>query len=66
MNERQAGWIAVNGSGVVYHDHLYSIRHIDESKDRCTLISLPYEWLVLNVPLSEITAEEDYDWGDDQ
>lgn len=64
MSKRQAEWIALNGGGVVYHGHLYNIRHIDESKDRCTLISLPYEWQVLNVPLSKIIAEEDYDWND--
>lgn len=58
MTRRQAIWIAVSGGSVVYHNHLYNIRNINEAK--CTLISLPYEWLVLNVPLSEITAEEDY------
>lgn len=61
MNRQQAVWIAVNGGGVVYCNHLYSIRHVNEAKDTCTLISLPYEWLVLKVPLSEITAEEDYE-----
>ena len=64
MNRRQAVWISVNGGGVVYHKHLYNIRRVDEAKDKCTLISLPYEWLVLNVPLSKIIAEEDYDWND--
>ena len=62
MNRRQAVWTAVNGGGVVYHKHLYNIRHVDEAKDKCTLISLPYEWLVLNVQLSKSIAEEDYDW----
>lgn len=66
MNRRQAVWISVNGGGVVYHKYLYNIRRVDEVKDKCTLISLPYEWLVLNVPLSKIIAEEDYDWEDDQ
>lgn len=64
MNRRQAVWTAVNSGGVVYHKHLYNIRHVDEAKDKCTLISLPYEWLVLNVPLSKIIAEEDNDWND--
>ena len=64
MNRRQAVWTAVNGGGVVYHKHLYNIRHVDEVKDKCTLISLPYEYLVINVPLDEITAETEYDWND--
>ena len=64
MNRRQAVWTAVNSGDVVYHKHLYNIQHVDEVKDKCTLISLPYEWLVLNVPLSKIIAEEDYDWND--
>ena len=64
MNRRQAVWTAVNSGGVVYHKHLYNIRHVDEAKDKCTLISLPYEYLVINVPLDEITAETEYDWND--
>lgn len=63
MTSKQATWLFANGGGVVYHDHLYNIRYVDEAKDRCTLISLPYEWQVLNVPLSKITAEEYYDWN---
>ena len=65
MNRRQAGWIAINGGGVVYHDHLYGIHHVNESKDTCTLISLPYEWFVFNVPLDEITEESEYNWSND-
>lgn len=65
MTSRQAIWLYVNGRGVVYHGHLYQIREANEEQGTCTLISLPYEWLVLNVSLSEITAEEDYDWNDE-
>lgn len=64
MNKRQAEWLSINGGGVVYHGHLYGIQHANEDSDTCALISLPYEWQVLNVPLSEITAEEEYYWND--
>ena len=64
MKLGKAIWCFVNGAGVVYHVHLYSIREVNEDNGTCTLISLPYEWLVLNVPLSKIIAEEDYDWND--
>lgn len=63
MTSRQAVWQYVTGGGVVYHRHLYIIREVNAENGTCTLISLPYEWLVLNVSLSEITAEEDYDWN---
>lgn len=46
MSKRQAEWIALNGGGVVYHNHLYGIQQVNENSDTCTLISLPYEWLV--------------------
>ena len=63
MSKRQAEWIALNGGGVVYHGHLYGIQQVNEDSDTCTLISLPYEYLVINVPISEITAETEYDWN---
>lgn len=65
MSKRQVEWIALNGGGVVYHDHLYGIQQVNEDSDTCTLISLPYEWLVFNVPLDQIIKEEDYDWEND-
>lgn len=65
MSKLQVGWISLNGGGVVYHDHLYGIHHVNENSDTCTLISLPYEWLVFNVPLDQIIKEEDYDWEND-
>lgn len=65
MDKSTAGWFAVNGGGVIYHDHLYNVRFINEEQETCTLINLPYEWLVLNVPLDQIIKEEDYDWEND-
>lgn len=65
MNKRKAEWIAINGGGVVYHNHLYGIQQVNKNSDTCTLISLPYDWLVLNVPLDQIIKEEDYDWEND-
>lgn len=65
MNKRKAEWIAINGGGVVYHGYLYGIQQVNEDSDTCTLISLPYEWLVFNVPLDQIIKEEDYDWEND-
>ena len=59
MKISQAVWQYVTGGGVVYHGHLYQIWEANEVKGTCSLISLPYEWLVFNVPLDEITAEED-------
>lgn len=64
MKISQAVWQYVTGGGVVYHGHLYQIREANEVQGTCSLISLPYEWLVFNVPLSEIIAEEEYDWND--
>lgn len=64
MTIKQATWLFANGGGVVYHNHLYQIRKVNSDKKTCLLISLPYEWLVLNVPLSKIIAEENYDWND--
>lgn len=64
MTIKQATWLFANGGGVVYHNHLYQIRKVNSDKGTCLLISLPYEWQVLNVPISEITAEEEYDWND--
>lgn len=39
-------------------------RKVNGYKKTCLLVSLPYEYLVLNVPISEITAETEYDWND--
>lgn len=65
MTEHEARWLWVNGGGVVYHDHLYSINHVNNDRVTCTLISLPYEWLVFNVPIKDLTPEEEYEWNDD-
>lgn len=64
MISRQAIWLFANGGGVVYHNHLYQIRKVNSDKRTCLLVSLPYEYLVINVPLDEITAETEYDWND--
>lgn len=64
MTIKQATWLFANGGGVVYHNHLYQIRKVNGYKKTYLLVSLPYEYLVLNVPLSKIIAEEDYDWND--
>ena len=64
MNRRQATWLFANSGGVVYHNHLYQIRKVNSDKRTCLPVSLPYEYLVINVPLSKIIAEEDYDWSD--
>lgn len=63
MKLGKAIWCFVNGAGVVYHGHLYSIREVNEDNGTCTLISLPYENYVFNVPISKLTAEWEYDWG---
>lgn len=63
MTNRQATWLFANGGGVVYHNHLYQIRKVNSDKRTCLLVSLPYEYLVINVPLDEITAETEYDWN---
>ena len=64
MTNRQATCLFANGGGVVYHNHLYQIRKVNSDKRTCLLVSLPYEYLVINVPLDEITAETEYDWND--
>ena len=64
MKISQAVWQYVTGGGVVYHNHLYQIRKVNGYKGTCLLVSLPYEYLVINVPISEITAETEYDWND--
>ena len=64
MKISQAVWQYVTGGGVVYHGHLYQIREANEVQGTCLLVSLPYEYLVINVPLDEITAETEYDWND--
>ena len=64
MKISQAVWQYVTGGGVVYHGHLYQIRKANSDKRTCLLVSLPYEYLVINVPLDEITAETEYDWND--
>lgn len=63
MTSKQATWLFANGGGVVYHNHLYQIRKVYSNKGTCLLVSLPYEYLVINAPLSEITAETEYDWN---
>lgn len=64
MTSKQATWLFANGGGVVYHNHLYQIRKVNGYNKTCLLVSLPYEYLVLNVPISEITAETEYEWND--
>lgn len=65
ISKKKAGWLWVNGAGVVYRRHIYQIDQVNKEDNKCTLIGLPHEELVFNVPLAELDEEWGYDWEDD-
>lgn len=66
ISVRDAKMKALLGGAVVYKGELYAIREVNELKKMCVLIKLDGEHLVPDVKLSDMVAEEDYDWEENK